>query len=221
MSMMSKLTAHDDDPVIPFKPKIYQSKRKGQIRNIYDRCNYGQRNYQNRYRSNSGDRRIKFNGRFNIDIYRDSHRYNQNYRNDFRRGNFGGNLRANWNYREQNFRGYRRNYRNENYERGSSGSRERQFSNNIRRNDRNSSSRSRSGLRANTNRDRIKCYKCREYNNCTKDCPSSKLGKETEQVQQMYNMDEEQTSLKTLATDTYDSIDQVTSISQIGSDHLN
>ena len=37
----------------------------------------------------------------------------------------------------------------------------------------------------------------------------------------MYNMDEEQTSLKALATDTSDSLDQVTSIGEIGSDHSN
>ena len=37
----------------------------------------------------------------------------------------------------------------------------------------------------------------------------------------MYNMDEEQMSLKTLATDTYDSLNEVTSIGEIESDHLN
>ena len=72
----------------------------------------------------------------------------------------------------------------------------RQYKENTRRNDRNSSSRYRSGSRASTNRDRIRCYKCRECDCFTKDCLTSKLEKETEQVQQMYNMDEEQTSLK-------------------------
>ena len=33
----------------------------------------------------------------------------------------------------------------------------------LRRNDRSSSSRSRSSSRASTNRDRVRCYKCREY----------------------------------------------------------
>ena len=42
-------------------------------------------------------------------------------------------------------------------------SRERQYSGSFRRNDRNSS-RLRSGSRASTNRDRIRCFKCREYN---------------------------------------------------------
>ena len=45
-SMMSKLTAQDDGQNIQFKPKIYQSKRKGQTRDFYDQ-NYDQRSYQN------------------------------------------------------------------------------------------------------------------------------------------------------------------------------
>ena len=43
--------------------------------------------------------------------YRDSPRYNQNYRNDFRRGNFRGNVRSNQNYRGKDYTGrYRGNY---------------------------------------------------------------------------------------------------------------
>ena len=77
--------------------------------------------------------------------YRDRSRYEQNYRNDFRRGNFRENVRTNQTYRGQNYRGgYRRNYHNENYKRGRSRSRERQYPENTRRNDRNSNSRSRS-----------------------------------------------------------------------------
>ena len=68
------------------------------------------------------------------------------------------NFKGMQNYRGQSFRGgYRKNYRNDNFERGTSRSRERQYSGNFRRNDRSSSSRSRSGLRASTNRDRIRC----------------------------------------------------------------
>ena len=40
MSMMSKLAAQDDDQTKKFKPKIYQSKSRGQMRNFYDQ-NYG------------------------------------------------------------------------------------------------------------------------------------------------------------------------------------
>ena len=77
---------------------------------------------------------------------------------------------------------------------GRSRSRERQYPENTRRNDRSKRSRSRSG--SSTNRDRIRCYECREYDHFAKDCPASKLKKETEQMLHMYNMDKEQTSLK-------------------------
>ena len=101
--MMSKLTAQDDSQNKQFKPKIYQSKRKGQIRNFYNRCNYDQRIYQNRYRSNSGDRRIYSVAEYNmgriIEIVLGIIR---NYRNYFRTGNFRSNLRSNQNYRGQN-----------------------------------------------------------------------------------------------------------------------
>ena len=62
MTMMSKLTAQDDEQNKQFKPKVYQGKRRGQMRNPYDKHNYDQRN-QHRYRSNSRDRRISFSGR--------------------------------------------------------------------------------------------------------------------------------------------------------------
>ena len=101
-SMVSKLTAHIDDPVKQFKPKIYESKGRGQMRNICDRHNYGQRSYQNRYRTNSRDRRIEFSGRIHYGQNdRDIPRYDKNYRRDFGRGNFRGNIRLNQNYRGQ------------------------------------------------------------------------------------------------------------------------
>ena len=56
--MMSKLTAQGSSQKRPFNPKIYQGKRRGQSRNYYD-----QDRYQNRYRSNSGDRRMSYRGR--------------------------------------------------------------------------------------------------------------------------------------------------------------
>ena len=50
-SIMSTLTAQGSDQNRPFKPKIYQGKKRGQTRNYYN-----QDKYQSRYRSNSGDR---------------------------------------------------------------------------------------------------------------------------------------------------------------------
>ena len=67
------------------------------MRNFYDRCNY-----QNRYRSNSGDERIQFSSRIQYgQNYRCRPRYEQSYRNDFRIENFRGNVRI---YQNQNFR---------------------------------------------------------------------------------------------------------------------
>ena len=44
---------------------------------------------------------------------------------------------------------------------------------------------------------------CQEYDCFTNDCPMTKEKGETEQIQQFYNLDEEETSLKALATETY------------------
>ena len=86
------------------------------------------------------------------------------------------------NYRGQNYRsGHRDNYKNEYFGRGISRSRERWYSDSFRRDDR-SSSRSRSSSRASTNRDRIRCFKCTEYDHFANDCPSSDTERESEQI---------------------------------------
>ena len=72
-----------------------------------------------------------------------------------------------------------------------------------------------------TNRDRIRCYKCREFYHFAKDCPTSKEVGEIEKIQQMFNLDEEQTSLKALATDTYDSLNKMNSLENMRPGHLN
>ena len=54
-SMISILTAQGSNQNKLFKSKIYEGKRRGQLRNYYN-----QGNYQNRYRSNSRDRRKSF-----------------------------------------------------------------------------------------------------------------------------------------------------------------
>ena len=82
---MGKSAAKDREGNRPFKPQIYQSKGRGQGRNFYDSHKYDKGNYQNRYRSDSGDRRIQFDRR---SIGKP--RYEQNYR----RGNLRGNARS-------------------------------------------------------------------------------------------------------------------------------
>ena len=65
-----------------------------------------------------------------------------------------------------------------------------------RRDDRSiSKSRSRSGSRATTNRDRIRCLECREYNQFARDCLTTEAKREAEQIQQMLNMDEDQNNI--------------------------
>ena len=87
MVMIGKLAARDSRSGRQFKLQMYQSKRIGQNRGSYDRHSYVQQGYQNRYRSDCGDRR-----QYNQDKGRP--RNKQNYRGrDFR-----GNLR-----RYQNF----------------------------------------------------------------------------------------------------------------------
>ena len=65
-----------------------------------------------------------------------------------------------------------------------------------------SNSRLRSGSRASTNRDRIMCFECREYNHFVRECPTRQESRGTEQIQQMFNMDEDQTILQTPLMDT-------------------
>ena len=108
-AVMSKLAARDREVNRPFKPQIYQSKRRGQSRNLYDSHNCDRGNYQKRYRSNSGGRKIQFSRQSKGRL-----KFEQNYS----RENFRGNTRSYQDSGRQNNRGeYRGNYRNEDYRR--------------------------------------------------------------------------------------------------------
>ena len=76
-----------------------------------------------------------------------------------------------------------------------------------------------SGSRASTNRDRIRCYKCREYYHFAKDFPSSREERELEQFQQVLNLDDEQTSLKPLVTNMHGN--SISSADNLRPGHLN
>ena len=163
--VMSRLAAKHSHEKRPFKPQIYKS--RGQNRS------YNQVSYQNR--SNSRNR-----GQFT------NNRPRQNYRNS----NFQGNTRG---YGRQDNRGCYRNDRHNDYNRGRSRSRERTFTRNYSsgRDRSSSNSRSRSGSRASTNRDRIRCYMCREYDHFMRDYPNCREERDLEQLQQMLNMEEQ------------------------------
>ena len=144
--VMSKLAAKDSHERKPFKPQIYKS--RGQSRS------YGQGGYQ--ARSDNGNRGYSANNSLR-----------QNFRGNRFRGNFRGCGRQN----------NRENYRNERYgsnNKDRSRSRERTLTRSYGNGrDRSSSNdRSRSESTASTNRDRIRCYACREYNYFARDCPN-------------------------------------------------
>ena len=186
MVMIGKLAAKDSGRVRQFKPQIHQNRGRGQNRG------YNQRNYQNRYRSdnrlNSRDR-----GKFRQD--RGRHRFEQ-CTEEIISGKIQEIMADKT--AEENIemtvigmivmtdvgigleKIFLRNY-------GSNRTRS------------TSNSRSRSGSRASTNRDRIRCYKCREYNHFVRDYPTSREEREIEQLQQMLNLEENQTSLLTNA----------------------
>ena len=84
-----------------------------------------------------------------------------------------------------------------------------------------SNSRSMSGSRARTNRYRIRCYKCMEYDHFAKDCPTSREEKEIEQLQQMLNLGDEQTLLKSLVTNTQVNLTRANSEENLRLGHLN
>ena len=72
-----------------------------------------------------------------------------------------------------------------------------------------------------TNRDRIRCYKCREYDLFAEDCPTSREERELEQLQKILNLDGEQTSLKSLVTNTHGNLNKITSEEDLRMGHLN
>ena len=82
-----------------------------------------------------------------------------------------------------------------------------------------SNSRLRSGSRTSTNRDRIRCFECREYDHFARECPTRQESRETEQIQQMFNMDKDKTTLQTPLTDIEE--DKMTITPMEARDNLN
>ena len=191
MVMMGKLVTEDEGHSKPFRPQIYQPGRD-----------------QNQNRGN-------IHGRFRNNAYRGCTSYNQTFRGRYRgnfnnRGNYGYNARGGQRYRN-NYNDYKRNnYIGQDYDRNRSRSLDRQDRG--RQRDRSvSNGRSRSGSRASTNRDRIRCFECREYDHFERKCPTRQKKREIEHIQQMFNLDDEQTSLQTSLMDT-DNEETITSV---------
>ena len=61
-----------------------------------------------------------------------------------------------------------------------------------------------------TNRDRIRCFECREYDHFARECPTRRENRETEQIQQMFSLDDDQTLLQTPLIDMEDDVMTIT-----------
>ena len=174
-AVMCKLAATDNCERKPFKPHIYKSSRQNR--------SYGQGRYQPR----SNDRNRGYGADSDT---------GQNYQGSRSRGNFGRNSRQSSREGYRNDRYSNKNNRERNRSRG------RTFVGNYRRGRSSSNDRSRSGSRASTNRDRIRCYTCRECDHFARNCPNSREERDLEQLQHMLNMEEQDhRSLSTHSSD--------------------
>ena len=162
----------------PYKPKIYQGRSRNQNRNKQNFTprnrsfsrgrNQGNYNNRNNYRPNY---RNRSRGRWNNHRLGDR---SNNYQNCNRQGNTRPNYR-------QNAQGTFRNSsqsqsRNDDHTRGRS--RDRNNSRSVPR--RREESCSRSNFRVSTNCNRVRCYRCWEYDHFASECPNTPTDKETD-----------------------------------------
>ena len=190
-SLVSDMKMTMDRKQSSYKPRIYQGRSRNQNRNQQNftprkrsfsrgrnqRGNRGNYNYRNNYRPNY---RNRSRGRWNN--HRSGDR-SSNYQTNNRRGNNRPNYRQN---AQQTFRNRSQsrnraeNYNND-YTRGRSRERHNdrpvQSRQNTLSHGRNES-RSRSNSRVSTNRDRVRCYRCREYDHFASECPNTPTDEE-------------------------------------------
>ena len=149
-SMMYNMSLQQGKTKKLFKPQVYRKKGRGQ------RPNYDRDRSRNNNRQGQG-------------IGQNRHR------NDYRRNGFVHNFSRN-DGRDRGRRSFNRSYisdRSRSMERSLSS---RRYNNNNNRQNGNSRLRSRSRIRSNSritmNRDRIRCYKCMEYDHFANECPN-------------------------------------------------
>ena len=178
MMVMSKLAVTENHERRHFKPHIYKS--RGQNRS------FGQERYQSRLNDRNRSYGTDSNAR-------------QNYQGNRSRGNF---ILEEIVDRTVGKGTEMKGVITITIEIGTDQERERAFVGNCRRDRSSGSDRSRSGSRTSTNRDRIRCYACREYDHFTRDCPNSGEERDLEQLQHMLNMEEQDhRSLSTHSSD--------------------
>ena len=185
MSLVSDMKMTMDRKQSPYKPRIYQGRSRNQSRNQQNFTsrnrsfsrgrnqsgNRGNYNYRNNYRPNY---RNQSRGRWNNHRSGDrSNNYQTNNRQGNTRPNYGHN--AQWMFRNRS----QSRDRTGNYTHGYMGGRSRDRHKDRPIQSRQSTlshgrdeSRSRSNSRVSTNRDCVRCYRCREYDHFASECPS-------------------------------------------------
>ena len=177
----------------PFKPQVYPKRGRGQRR----------QNFGNRDRSRNNDRQ------------RQNFRQTQNGHGNGNRSNYRQNFGRS-NSRDRGMQYFRRNYNNNDrsISRERSTTPRRYITRQYNSPSTNSGSRSRSNSRLTTNRDRIKCFRCREYNHFANECPNTG-------IEDSNGYESDSAALQLMATDieTHNSYD-VTSFTE-ETEHLN
>ena len=193
-SMMYKMSIQQEEGKKPFEPEVYPKRGRGQRR----------QNFGNRDRSRNNDRQ------------RQHFRQTQNgYRNGNRRGNYRQNFGRS-NSRDKGRQNFRRNYDNNDRSRSRERSpTPRRYTNRgYNSPSTNSGSRGRSNSRVTTNRDRIRCCRCREYDHFANECPNTGI-----EDSDGYESDSAALQLMVTDTETHDSYD-ITGFTE-ETEHLN
>ena len=190
-SLVSDMKMTMDRKQSLYKPRIYQGRSRNQNTNQQNFTprnrsfsrgrnqsgNRGNYNNRNNYRPND---RNRSRGRWNN--HRSGERSN-NYQTNKRQGNTRPNYRQNaqWTFRNRSQRRNRAGNYNNDHTRGRSRDRHDKRPVQLRQSTLShgrDESRSRSNSRVSTNRDHVRCYRCREYDHFASECPNTPTNEE-------------------------------------------
>ena len=170
-SMVYNMSVHKEDNSRPFRPQIHPKKRRGQNRQNFDNRDRSRLYSRDRNRQNLRPNYRRQPQKRNIQCGHDSRRGSYRCQSYDNRSDS----------RDRGRQNFRRNVSNDRYDsRDRNRSRTSERSLTTRRNDRrhnspnaNLGTRSRSSSRVTTNRDRVRCYRSREYNHFANECPNA------------------------------------------------